>query len=266
MKTLIWGHRGAASCAPENTLESFALAADQGADGIELDIQLTRDGQIVVCHDETLERVSNGSGNLKDHTLAELKALEFNKTHPEYAHARIPTLREVYQLVKPTGLMVNVELKTGIFHYEGMVDGALELTAAEGMEDRVIYSSFNHHTLVELKKKNPSVKTGLLYSDEAIGVHAYAKKVVGADALHPALYHMQDMEYVKKAHALGLATRVWTVDEELYIKLLLQMGVEGIITNRPALARYLADQAAARPGLLRDSVTVTGKIDDLSVR
>ena len=245
MKTLIWGHRGAASCAPENTLESFALAADQGADGIELDIQLTRDGQTVVCHDETLER---------------------DKTHPEYAHARIPTLREVYQLVKSTGLMVNVELKTGIFHYEGMVDGALELTAAEGMEDRVIYSSFNHHTLVELKKKNPSVKTGLLYSDEAIGVHEYARKVVGTDALHPALYHMQDMEYVKKAHALGLATRVWTVDEELYIKLLLQMGVEGIITNRPALARYLADQAAARPGLLRDSVTVTGKIDDLSVR
>lgn len=266
MKTLIWGHRGAASCAPENTLESFALADKQGADGIELDIQMTRDGQIVVCHDETLERVSNGSGNLKDYTLAELKALEFNKTHPEYAHARIPTLMEVYSFVKPTGMKVNVELKTGIFHYDGIVDGVLELTAAAGMEGRVVYSSFNHHTLVELKKKNPSVKTGLLYSDEAIGVHAYAKNVVGADALHPALYHMQDMEYVKKAHALGLATRVWTVDEELYIKLLLQMGVEGIITNRPALARYLADQAAALPGMLRDSSPVTGKIDDLSVR
>jgi glycerophosphoryl diester phosphodiesterase len=173
---------------------------------------------------------------------------------------------EVYSFVKPTGMKVNVELKTGIFHYDGIVDGVLELTAAAGMEDRVVYSSFNHHTLVELKKKNPSVKTGLLYSDEAIGVHAYAKNVVGADALHPALYHMQDMEYVKKAHALGLATRVWTVDEELYIKLLLQMGVEGIITNRPALARYLADQAAALPGMLRDSSPVTGKIDDLSVR
>ena len=66
MKTLIWGHRGAASCAPENTLESFALADKQGADGIELDIQMTRDGQIVVCHDETLERVSNGSGKFRN--------------------------------------------------------------------------------------------------------------------------------------------------------------------------------------------------------
>ena len=264
MKTLVWGHRGAASCAPENTLESFALAESQGADGIELDIQLSRDGQIVVCHDETLDRVSSGSGNVKDHTLAELKALEFNKTHPEYAHARIPTLQEVYELVRPTRMLINVELKTGVYHYDGIVDKVLELTAAEGMEDRVIYSSFNHYSLVELKKKNPAVRTGLLYSDQAIDVHTYARKVVGADALHPALYHMQDLAYVKKAHALGLATRVWTVDEELYIKMLLQMGVEGIITNRPALARFLVDQEVDFPRLLRDSAGVTGKIDDLS--
>ena len=266
MKTLVWGHRGAASCAPENTLESFALAQSQGADGIELDIQLTRDGQIVVCHDETLERVSNGSGNVKDHTLSELKVLVFNKTHPEYPGARIPTLQEVYELVKPGRMLVNVELKTGIFHYDGIVDKVLDLTAAAGMEDRVVYSSFNHHTLVELKKKNPQVKTGLLYSDEAIDVHSYAKKVVGADALHPALYHMQDLTYVRKAHSLGLATRVWTVDEEIYIKMLLQMGVEGIITNRPGLARFLVDQEVDFPALLRDAAGVTGKIDDLSVR
>ncbi len=130
----IFAHRGASAYAPENTLESFALAAKMGPDGIELDVQRTRDGELVVCHDETIDRTSDGHGWLKDYTLEELRALHFNKTHPEYKDARIPTLREVYELMRPTGLLINVELKTGIFTYDGIEEQAAYLTREMKME------------------------------------------------------------------------------------------------------------------------------------
>ena len=98
--TKVWAHRGASAYAPENTLEAFLLAAEQGADGVELDVQLTKDGEMVVVHDEEIDRVSDGSGFVKDYTLAELKTLNFNKTHPEYQDVKIPTLREVYEALK----------------------------------------------------------------------------------------------------------------------------------------------------------------------
>ena len=102
MKTLIWAHRGASQYAPENTLISFEKAVEMGADGVELDVQLTSDGTVVVAHDESLERVSDGTGYIKDHTFAELRRLNFNRVHPEYERAQIPTLEEVYDLLKPT--------------------------------------------------------------------------------------------------------------------------------------------------------------------
>lgn len=113
--TEVWAHRGASGYAPENTLEAFALAAEMGADGVELDVQMSRDGYLVVAHDERIDRVSNGSGFIRDFTLKELKGFLFNRTHPEYKDARIPTLREVYELLKDTPLKINVELKNGFW-------------------------------------------------------------------------------------------------------------------------------------------------------
>ena len=107
MKTQVWAHRGASAYAPENTLEAFRLAAEMGADGVELDVQLSRDGELVVAHDETIDRVSNGTGYIKDYTLAQLKKLSFNRLFPDFKDARIPTLKEVYELLKPAGLTVN---------------------------------------------------------------------------------------------------------------------------------------------------------------
>ena len=104
MKTKIWAHRGASGYAPENTLEAFELAIHQNADGIELDIQLTKDGEIVVAHDEKINRVTGKNGWIKDYTLKELKQLPFNRTHPEFTKACIPTLKEVYELISPTNL------------------------------------------------------------------------------------------------------------------------------------------------------------------
>ena len=241
MKTQVWAHRGASGYAPENTLESFALAAEQGADAVELDIQLTRDGEIVVIHDETVERVSGKEGWVKDFTLLELKELNVNLPHPEgYERVQIPTLREVYELLAPTGLSVNVELKTGIIWYQGIEEKALALAKEMGMEDRVIYSSFNHSTLVRLKDLDPTLRTGLLYSDNWIGVAPYARDVAKVEALHPAIYHLQDPEYVKTAHEYGLKTHVWTVNEEEHLQLAVRMGVEAVITNYPDRAIRIA--------------------------
>lgn len=133
-KMKIWAHRGASGYAPENTMEAFSEAVRRKADGIELDVQLTKDGEIVVIHDEKLERVSNGTGWVKDYTLKELRKLNFNKTFPEQGSARIPTLKEVYELMKKEDMLVNVELKTSIVFYEGLVDKVLDLAARMRME------------------------------------------------------------------------------------------------------------------------------------
>lgn len=238
----IWGHRGASAYAPENTLEAFELAERQGADGVELDVQLTKDGEIVVIHDETIDRTSDGTGFVKDYTLEELKQFNFGKGKGDISSVyRIPTLKEVYGLVKPGTMTVNVELKTGIILYEGLEGKVLELAADMGMEDRVLYSSFYHPCLVRLKELNPSCKTGLLYSDGWIDPAGYAKKW-GVGALHPALYHMQDEELVQQAKARELAVHVWTVNREADIRRVIRTGVDAVITNYPDLAVGIAQE------------------------
>ena len=133
MAITICAHRGASAYAPENTLEAFELAVQQGAHGVELDVHLTRDKEILVAHDERIDRVSDGIGAICDMTLAEIKRHVFNREHPEYEGARAPTLREVYELLKPTGLYVNVELKNSVKAYPGLEEKCLELAAAMGI-------------------------------------------------------------------------------------------------------------------------------------
>ncbi len=109
--TKIFAHRGASGYAPENTLDAFALAMDMGADGIELDVQMTKDDEVVVIHDETIDRVSDGKGMVKDYTLEQLREFSFDNHMEGYEHVSIPTLNEVLELVKPSKMEVNVELK-----------------------------------------------------------------------------------------------------------------------------------------------------------
>ena len=137
-QTLVWAHRGASGYAPENTMEAFEKAAEMKADGIELDVQMTKDGELVVIHDETIDRTSDGHGWVKDFTYAKLASHHFNKTHPEYQNARIPTLEEVYEWIKGTNLTLNVEIKTGEVFYPDIEERLLDLTARYGIEDKVI--------------------------------------------------------------------------------------------------------------------------------
>lgn len=117
--TKVWAHRGASGYAPENTLEAFKKAEKMKADGVELDVQLTKDGELVVIHDETVDRVSGEKGFVKDYTLKELKRLNVSKHMPSYdKKTRIPTLDEVFDLLKNTEMTINIELKNGIVQYK----------------------------------------------------------------------------------------------------------------------------------------------------
>lgn len=231
-RPLVWAHRGASGYAPENTLPAFQKAFQMGADGIELDVQMTKDGELVVCHDETIGRTSNGSGWIKDKTLAELKALDFSCGQKDFAGVTIPTMREVFELLAPTDMIINIELKTGIVFYLGMTKKLLDLTSECGFSDRVIYSSFNHYTIKHIREIAPEAKLGFLYADGTIDMPSYAIKH-GVQALHPALYNIQFPGFIEECRQRGLAVNVWTVNEEEHLGLCCKAGVDAIITNYP---------------------------------
>ena len=235
-KPLVWAHRGASGYAPENTLAAFQKAVDLDADGVELDIQLTKDDQIVVIHDETIDRTSDGKGWVKDYTLEELRAFNYNRTKPEYKHADIPTMREVFELLKPTGFFINIEIKTGVVFYEKIEEKILALTKEMGMEDRVCYSSFNHYTVTRIHELKPDAEVGFLYADGPIDMPSYGVKH-GVNALHPALYNLQYDGFVKECKEKGLKLNVWTVNERPYMEMCCQYGVDAIITNYPDIAK-----------------------------
>lgn len=236
MKTKVWAHRGASAYAPENSLEAFELAIKQNADGVELDVQLTKDRKLVVIHDENIDRTCNGTGFVKELTLSELKKFRCNKTHPEYSSSVIPELSEVLELLKPTKLTVNIELKTGIFRYKGIEEKVLKMVRNAGMEDRVIYSSFHHPSIVKIKKMDPDAVTGLLYSDGWINVTGYAK-MIGADALHPSLNLLRSKKFIKEATQKKLPIHVWTVNDRDMVHDLAEQEIAAVITNYPDMAR-----------------------------
>lgn len=236
MKHAIWGHRGASGTMPENTLMSFQRAADLGADGVELDIQYTRDKQIVVCHDEAIDRTSNGKGWVKDYTLKELRQFNFNATHPECGDAEIPLMSEVFDLLAPTGLMINIELKTGQYDYEGIEKDIVALTHAKGFEKRVIYSSFNHYSILRIQNLDPEARTAFLYGDGPIDVADYAH-AHGVDAIHPWVYNLRYPHLAEKAKAYGLQVNAWTVNSEEELALCDTYQADAVITNFPDRAR-----------------------------
>ena len=236
MKSQIWAHRGASFYAPENTLEAFDIAVKQKADGIELDVQLSKDGKLVVIHDEIIDRVSNGTGYVKDYNLSELKQFNVAKLFPLYGFSEIPTLEEVYSLLKGTNLIINVELKTGIIFYEGIEQKVLDMAKKMNMEDNIIYSSFNHYSLLNLRELNKDVKIGVLVSDIYVDIWDYAIKL-GADALHPIGHMLKLPGFIEKCKEKNMKLHVWTVDNEEEISLLNNYGIDAIITNKPVIAR-----------------------------
>ena len=239
--TKVFAHRGASGYAPENTLEAFALAGEQGAQGIELDVQLTKDGEVVVIHDETIDRVSTGKCAVRDYTLEELRRFSFHNHKKEYEGVQIPTLREVLEQVKPGGMEVNIELKTGIYWYPGLEEKTVELVKAAGMENRVIYSSFNHYSVQKILELDAEAETAYLYSDVLLNVENYAKNT-GVCGLHPAVYHLKMADFLESYRRSGLKVRVWTVNDEADMRQFIEKDLEAVITNYPDRALRVRDE------------------------
>ena len=238
--TEIFAHRGASGYAPENTLEAFRLAMEQGADGMELDVHLTKDGEVVVIHDETLDRTSNGHGNVRDYTLEELKKFSFHNHMEKYQGVQIPTLKEALNLVKNSCMKVNIELKTGIYWYEGIEEKTMDIVKTMGMEDRVIYSSFNHYSIQKVLEQNSDAETAYLFSDVPLNMEKYAKDT-GVKGLHPAVYHLKMADFLETYMKSGLKVRVWTVNNKEDMKMFMDAGVDAVITNYPKVSVELRE-------------------------
>ena len=233
--TKIYAHRGASGYAPENTLEAFKLAIKQGAEGIELDVQLTKDGEVVVIHDETIDRVSNKTGFVKDYTLAELREFSFDNNIEGYKNTKIPTLKEVLELLKPTNLMLNIELKTSIIWYENIEEKVLKLVYDADMKDRVIYSSFNHYSIKKIKNLDEKANTALLFGDVILYTVNYIKNA-NIPAIHPPVYQLKMDNFLDEYINSGLDIRVWTVNNPDDMQSLINKNIDAIITNYPDIA------------------------------
>lgn len=159
--TQIFAHRGYSASFAENTMGSFVGAGKAGADGLELDVQLTKDGELVVIHDEKVDRTTSGTGFVKDFLYKELRKLNANKKGLK--KEPIPALAEVFEWLKTNKLMCNIELKNGLIPYEGMEDKVIQLVQKHGLMDRIIISSFNHYSIVYCYRIAPEIETAPLF-------------------------------------------------------------------------------------------------------
>jgi glycerophosphoryl diester phosphodiesterase len=235
-RPLVIGHRGASADAPENTLAAFRLAEAQGADGIELDVMRCASGEIVVFHDDDLVRLGKRAGLTRKLGMSELRTIDLG------GGERIPELGQVFDAIGPE-LLVNVELKSAPTWAErvrddGLARGVAELLRARGVGDRVIVSSFDPLLLGRFRKVAPEIATGLLFAhDQARPLkNAWAAPLLRPVALHPEAA-LVDAVAMTRWRDQKLAVNVWTVDDPAELKCLAALGVDGLITNRPAATK-----------------------------
>lgn len=228
--TRIYAHRGASKEAPENTMAAFELAVELGAEGFELDVHLSKDGKLVVIHDETLKRTTGVEGYVKQYTYEELKSFDNGSWFSdEFIGSSIPLLEDVIWLVKRKSLLLNIEIKGGGYFYPGIEDEVVEAIKKFDLIDSVVVSSFNHYSLLEIKRLCSDVKTGVLYVAGLYEPWNYAKTVL-ADAIHPN-YITLAPEIIEGAKRNKYLINTYTVDDESSIRKLILAGVDGIITN-----------------------------------
>ncbi|MBM6617352.1 glycerophosphodiester phosphodiesterase [Bacillus suaedaesalsae] len=242
--TNIFGHRGAAGTHPENTMISFMEAERVLADGIELDVQLTRDGEIVVIHDETLERTTTGTGFVKDHTLKEIRSLDASYKFPDYGVCKVPSLDEVFNWALSNYLIINVELKNSVFPYDGLEEKVIQLVRTYHYEKRVIISSFNHKSLVKCLKLAPEIEVGVLFHEKKKNPWEYARKL-GANSIHPN-YRVVSNSTIIKSQENGIAVRPYTVNKSKEMERLFSINCAAIITDYPEKAVALRNKKSSR--------------------
>lgn len=231
--TLNFAHRGFSGEYPENTMLAFRKAIEAGAQGIELDVHFTKDKEVVIIHDETIDRTTDGKGEVESFTYDELCRFNaYGRFEGKYEFQKIPTLREYFELVKPVdGFLTNIELKTGINEYPGIEKAVLKIIDEFGLRDRIIISSFNHFSVKRFKEIAPDVKCGFLEESRIIDFGAYAKKY-GVEFIHP-LYKCLTKDVFDEVYSNGIGINTWTVNDENAVRYLVKNNVNAVIGNYP---------------------------------
>ena len=231
---VVIAHRGFSGAAPENTLVAFSKAIETGCDMIEMDVQLSRDGEVVVIHDDTLDRTTNGKGKVSYHTLQDLKRFDAGVWFsPQFTGERIPALKEVLKLTRGK-IPLAIELKKGdLGQYTifDLADRALAEVEKTGCLGQVVFSSFDRTALERILERNSRIPVAYIYNKPWNSPLELAGKYP-----IPILSCRQTVftkDNLMKAHQAGFKVNVWTVDTEPEMELLLDLGVDGIITNHP---------------------------------
>lgn len=239
-KITVIAHRGAAKCAPQNTMPAFIKAAELGADGIETDVHITGDGKLVLCHNSKVNKTSNGSGKISSLSLQELKKLDFGSWFgKKYVGTQIPTLDEFMQNLKNSCIdTFHIEIKPIKSKRAEVVKKVLETAKKYNLTEKIFITSFDAKVLKAVKEFNKNCRTGYLCPSignivKNIFISPLKKaKEISADAVIPQSSYI-GKRFIKKAHSAGLNVYAWTVNKKNLAVKLINMGVDGIITDVP---------------------------------
>lgn len=239
-QTVLVAHRGGALLAPENTLAAFERGIAERADAIEMDVHLSKDGEIVVIHDPNLSRTTDGSGNVGDLTLAEIRkynaAAKF--TAAAFPPQKVPTFQEVVDLARGrVGMQVEIKVRPDGARYPGIEQKVIDVLRAAGMVEKTVIISFDWPTLQDVKKIEPKLKTGALASKVGDPAElAKQVKAVGADYFGPEKSYL-NAALLAELRKLGIGGGAWTVNDEAEMRKLAALGPDFLTTNRPDLLR-----------------------------
>ncbi|MFC7371141.1 glycerophosphodiester phosphodiesterase [Fictibacillus iocasae] len=228
--TLIFSHRGASREAPENTMSAFKKALEWGAEGIEMDVQLSKDGTPVIIHDEVLKRTTGAKGSVCDYRANELRKLDAGSWfHPDYAGETIPLLEEFLSWCAATPLQINIELKNNIIPYEGLEQKVLDLVRHYGLSERVTLSSFNHYSIKTLRTLDEHIDLAPLYSSGLFEPWHYAR-FLGARSAHP-YYKTLFPEILQGYKIAGINVRPYTVNSKKWLSYFFKWQTDAVITD-----------------------------------
>jgi len=231
---LNFAHRGSLTEAPENTLPAMQKALAHDIRGIELDVQLTRDNQLVVIHDQKLARFNKKfPGYVKDYTLKEIKHIDIGSSFSKrFKGVSLATLDEILEII-PKNIVINVEIKNIPVIYKGIEQLLIDCLKNHQLEDEVIISSFDHESLKTFQNLMPGIPVGLLFYYRLLKPWQYAKySGLNIYSVHP-MQNWTDREFIEECHSLGYKVFPYTVNSENRYEQLLDLGVDGVFSNNP---------------------------------
>ena len=242
-------HRGFSGKYPENTMLSFKKAVEAGCDEIELDVQLTKDNVLVVIHDENIKRTTDGEGLVRKYTFEELR--QFNAAtikKKQFDFEPIPSFEEYIAYIKTTNVTTNIELKNSDFYYTDLEKKVIDLLRSYDMLDQVMFSSFNHISMMKCKQLAPEVACGLL-TERQIGNAGFYVKSSGMECYHPDITYLTET-VVKNCAKHGVLINAWTVNDMGDLQKLYDWGCAGAITNYPDICKAFVDCQDQRQTIL----------------